>query len=262
MNSKSVRPPARAEHSASKVGTNEVAVFGGWIDRPVNDLWIFDYVDLEWREVVTSGIQPRPRYRHTSEAVLGRLVVLGGSDNGEDVCDGNRHLSIHELSLDTMSWSHPELRGGNPFPRSGHSTSVVGAHSIVMFGGKRSEDVFLNDIVIIDLETHSFTTVNVCEVPMPTPIGNSSLTTVGNTVYVFGGTDAKGACFNDIRFLDITQYLDSHDITVGEGASSDYSFKILIIGDAGGCCCFLCNMKRGLIDVCLSVRLPVSVSGG
>ncbi|CAE7620158.1 RAB8B, partial [Symbiodinium microadriaticum] len=67
---------------------------------------------------------------------------------------------------------------------------------------------------------------------MPTPIGNSSLTTVGNTVYVFGGTDAKGACFNDIRFLDVTQYLDTHDITVGEGASSDYSFKILIIGDA------------------------------
>jgi hypothetical protein len=93
--------------------------------------------------------------------------------------------------------------------------------------------VFLNDLIIIDVETYSFTTVNVCEVPMPTPIGNSSLTTVGNTCYVFGGTDSKGACFNDIRFLDISQYLDSHDITVGEGASSDYSFKILIIGDAG-----------------------------
>lgn len=50
--------------------------------------------------------------------------------------------------------------------------------------------------------------------------------------YVFGGTDINGACFNDIRFIDLTEYLDEKDITVGEGAASDYSFKILIIGDA------------------------------
>jgi hypothetical protein len=141
INSKNVRPQARAEHSASKIATNEVAIFGGWTERPVNDLWVFDYVNLEWREAVTSGIQPRPRYRHTSEVLLGRMIVLGGSDNGDDVCDGTRHLAIHELNLENMTWSHPELKGGNPFPRSGHSSGVIGAHSIVVFGGKRSDDV-------------------------------------------------------------------------------------------------------------------------
>ena len=50
--------------------------------------------------------------------------------------------------------------------------------------------------------------------------------------FVFGGTDAKGPCYNDMRSLDIGPYLDSTDITVSEGARSDYSFKILIIGDA------------------------------
>lgn len=67
---------------------------------------------------------------------------------------------------------------------------------------------------------------------MPTPITNASLCAIGNTCYVFGGTDINGACFNDIRFIDLTEYLDEKDITVGEGAASDYSFKILIIGDA------------------------------
>jgi hypothetical protein len=69
------------------------------------------------------------------------MIVMGGSDNNEDVADGQRHLAMHELNLDTMEWTHPELRGGNPFPRSGHGSSVIGAHSVVIFGGKRSEEV-------------------------------------------------------------------------------------------------------------------------
>jgi hypothetical protein len=76
------------------------------------------------------------------------------------------------------------------------------------------------------------TTVNVVENAVPSPITNASLSAIGNTCYVFGGTDINGACFNDIRFVDLTEYLDERDITVGEGAASDYSFKILIIGDA------------------------------
>ena len=90
----------------------------------------------------------------------------------------------------------------------------------------------MNDLVIVDIETYSFTTVNVVETAVPTPIGNCSLTAVGNSCFVFGGTDTKGMCYNDIRSLDVGAYLDSRDITVSEGASSDYSFKILIIGDA------------------------------
>lgn len=49
---------------------------------------------------------------------------------------------------------------------------------------------------------------------------------------MFGGTNNKGECYNDLRLLDISYYLDKDDITVGEGAASDYSFKILIIGDS------------------------------
>jgi hypothetical protein len=97
----------------------------------------------------------------------------------------------------------------------------------------------MNDLVIVDIETYSFTTVNVVETAVPTPIGNCSLTAVGNSCFVFGGTDAKGMCYNDIRSLDVSAYLDSRDITVSEGASSDYSFKILIIGDA--CKCDTCE---------------------
>lgn len=144
MKTNKKNPKARAEHSACKIpNTNQILIFGGWVDGvgPSNELWVFDYMDLEWNEYVTSGILPRGRYRHTSEISNGKYYILGGTDNATDICDGKNYLSIHELNLETLQWSHPELRGGNPFPRSGHGSSVIGAHSIVIFGGKRSEEV-------------------------------------------------------------------------------------------------------------------------
>lgn len=226
------KPSPRCEHSACKTGANEVTIFGGWSHRPMNDLWTFNFVDMEWKLLSTSGIQPRPRYRHTSEIIGNKLFVLGGSENGDDIADSSRNLGIHELNFSTMQWTHPTLKGANPFPRSGHGSSVIGAKSIAIFGGKRSNEIFMNDLILIDTETFTTTVVNAVDAHLPTPISNSSLTTIGNKCIVFGGTDAKGACYNDIRLLDIGYYLSSNDITVGQGASSDYNFKLIIIGDA------------------------------
>ena len=76
------------------------------------------------------------------------------------------------------------------------------------------------------------TKVNAVESQLPVPVSNSSLSVVGNKCFVFGGTDVKGNCYNDIRSLDVSNYLTKNDISVSEGAASDYTFKILIIGDA------------------------------
>lgn len=62
---------------------------------------------------------------------------------------------------------------------------------------------FLNDIVLIDLEHYVATTVNTVESQLPTPVAHPSITAVGNKCFVFGGTDIKGACYNDIRALDV-----------------------------------------------------------
>ena len=226
------RPAPRSEHSACKIGTNDVAIFGGWAAGPMNDLWIFNYIDMEWTEATISGIRPKPRYRHTCELIENKLYILGGSDNIDDVPDGCKYLGIHCFHLDTMEWTHPELKGVNPFPRSGHTSAVLGAHSIAIFGGKRTDDIFLNDMIIIDTKTWQTTVVNAVQNKLPMPIAYHSMRASGNKCLVFGGQDVKGNCYNDIRLLDISEYLDANDITVGAGASSDYSFKIIIIGDA------------------------------
>ena len=238
---RSSQPAPRTDHSASKTNTNEISIFGGWTaNGVVNDLWTFNYVDMEWKKSVTSGIQPRARYRHTCEVIGRKMFILGGSDNAEDIPEGCRHLSLHELNIETMQWSHPFLSGINPFPRSGHGSAVIGAQTIAIFGGRKSSDQFLNDLCLIDTTTFTVTTVNAVESCLPTPVANASLCAVGNRCFLFGGSDNEGECYNDIRSIDVGEYLDSNDITVGEGSSSDYSFKILIIGDSGVCCVHRC----------------------
>jgi small GTP-binding protein len=227
------RPDRRTEHSASKIGTNQVAIFGGWTVKPESDLWVLDYVNMEWNRLLPSGIPPKPRYRHTSVVHDGSLYIMGGSDTGADEIRGTgSHLGIHKLSLSEMQWTHPDISGSNPFPRSGHCSSLVGSGSVAIFGGKRSNIEFLNDLHIIDLGTFVGLRVNVFGAQLPTPISNATMSVINNKVFVFGGTDAKGLTYSDLRAIDLADYMDPEDITVGEGATSDYSFKMLIIGDA------------------------------
>ena len=40
----------------------------------------------------TSGIQPRPRYRHTVEVVGRKLIVLGGAETGDDDAGRSKNL--------------------------------------------------------------------------------------------------------------------------------------------------------------------------
>lgn len=188
---------------------------------------------MEWKPLVTSGILPRGRYRHTMEVIGNKMFVLGGVDNNQDLAEAcQSNISFHALDLATMQWSHPTIKGVNPFPRSGHSSAVIGAKSIAIFGGKYNTTTFYNDLLLLDTETCTCVSVRAVESHLPIPVANATLNAIGNKVFVFGGTDAKDYAFHDLRSLDIGYYLSADDITVGQGASSDYAFKILIIGDA------------------------------
>lgn len=254
----SPKPLPRNEHSMCKIGANEVLMFGGWTSKPMNDVWIFNFTDLTWAQQACSGIQPRPRYRHTAEVLGTSMFILGGSDTVTDESDGCSYLSIHELNIETMQWSHPILSGVNPFPRSGHGSAVVGASIIAIFGGKRNDEIYLNDLILIDTSSYICTQIDVVSSTIPSPITNSTLTAVGNKCYVFGGIDMDGSCYEGLREIDIGYHLNSSDISVAEGLASDYSFKILVIGNACNYCielfcCMCCSLASMHIFVIIFV---------
>jgi hypothetical protein len=70
------------------------------------------------------------------------MYILGGADWGDDVVNGRGYLGLHVYSMESNQWSTPTLTGDNPFPRSGHCSAVVGAKTIVVFGGKKNSQVW------------------------------------------------------------------------------------------------------------------------
>ena len=51
---------------------------------------------------------------------------------------------------------------------------------------------------------------------------------MGNKIFVFGGIDYKGSCYNDLRMIDIGYYMNRDDITVGEGKLYSKLYGILL----------------------------------
>ena len=242
------RPDARTDHTCVKTAAYEIMIFGGWSSEgPMNDCWSFNTQDMEWNHIVPSGIQPKPRFRHTCEIIGSLMIVLGGANDGEESHKngslGGTGVSV--LDLNSMQWSHPEIQGQSPFPRSGHCSTCIG-NSIILFGGRNGANWhnFKNDTYVLDISPlqkgakHiSGTWVNAVQSQLPTAVTGATLSAVGNRCFLFGGVDSHGKCYNDIRKLDVSPYLDTDDSLVDfqflNGTSADYTFKILIIGDSG-----------------------------
>ena len=259
-------PLSRTEFSMVKVSTNKVMVFGGYTraNQVANDLWTFDCQDMEWTEEIVSGIKPKARYRHTAECVGSKMFILGGVNNGEDDVSLCRHIGLSVLDLSTLQWSHPELKGSKGlFPRSGHCSCVVGSKHIAIFGGKAlGKEEYSNDLYLIDIETFEVMLVECVENKKPTAVSDAIMfLTGGSKISVFGGIDAKGICYDDIRIIDLGTHIGKVSSTVLEAATTDYSFKVLIIGDSSvGKSCILKRCCENLFTEYSAATIGVDYS--
>jgi hypothetical protein len=259
-------PLPRAEHTTTKTNTNEVTIFGGWLgaaagragsdveNEYTNDIWTFNIVDREWKRVLTQGESPMGRCGHTAEFIQNKLYILGGRASAGPTGTNNdsSRLGLAVLDYSDMRWDYPAftskqigVSGGSSnasiFPRFGHSSATIGAKSLLVFGGIRLSSstnsnngiTYLNDLLLCDIETMTYLEVDFITTTLPTPISYTAMNVIGNKVFVFGGSDSKGTVYNDLRSVDVGVYMSEDDITVNEGAISDYSFKIIIIGDTG-----------------------------
>ncbi|PFX33471.1 Host cell factor 1 [Stylophora pistillata] len=138
-------PCPRLGHSFTAVG-HKAYLFAGLandsddpknnIPRYLNDLYVIDIrtsSNLQWEMPATFGMTPSPRESHTCVATSDsdnkrpRLIVYGGMS-------GCRLGDLHQLDIDTMTWSKPAINNAIPLPRSLHSATTIGNRMFV-FGG-------------------------------------------------------------------------------------------------------------------------------
>jgi Galactose oxidase, central domain len=140
-------PTGRSGHSSVFFPeTNEMVLFGGvrgskWL----NAVSILDISSWVWTTPKVEGMPPKPRSFHSATAVGNKMVIFGG--NNKTSCFNTVHVleSIGRASGDESpgkgkvcewKWSHPSVKGKAPFPRTGHSATLLeDGKTICIYGG-------------------------------------------------------------------------------------------------------------------------------
>lgn len=146
-------PTGRSGHTATWMpNTNEVVLFGGCIKgkKWLHSVSVLDTVRWIWSTPSIQGVAPKSRSYHSATAVQKiqsstvsinndshsssyKLVIFGG--NNQSSCFNTLHvLEHHEDGV--WRWSNPKPTGQAPFPRTGHSATLLeDGKTICIYGG-------------------------------------------------------------------------------------------------------------------------------
>ncbi|KAF2592903.1 hypothetical protein F2Q70_00045403 [Brassica cretica] len=117
-----------------------------------------------------------------------------------------------------------------PGKRWGHTCNAVkGGRFVYIFGGFGREDCLTNQVHVFDAETNIWTKPVIRGVP-PSPRDSHSCTTVGDNLFVFGGTDGKNH-LKDLHVLDTCKLFHLKDLLVLTVPAMRFEFE---------CNCFVC----------------------
>ncbi|KAF3793548.1 Kelch domain-containing protein 3 [Nymphaea thermarum] len=134
----------------------------------------------------------------------------------------------------------PGRRGGilGPGKRWGHTcNSIKGGRFLYVFGGYGKDNCQTNEVHVFDTIKQTWSKPMVKGVP-PLPRDSHSCTTVGNKLFVFGGTDGHNP-LNDLHVLDTTTNTWTQPIISGDGPEAREGHSATLVGRRlfifGGC---------------------------
>ena len=179
-------PTGRSGHTATLIpSTNELVLFGGvkgskWL----NAVSVLDTVRWIWTTPKIQGSAPKPRSYHTATGVRGqhdghyKIVMFGG--NNKTSCFNNVPvLEMVTTPTETVwKWSHPSIMGQPPFPRTGHSATLMDdGKTICIYGGwdpneetnESGEENIFKSSFLLDTETWTWS-----KGPKAFPAGNGT----------------------------------------------------------------------------------------
>jgi amphiphysin len=107
----------------------------------------------KWEKLMTTGIKPSPRDKHSAVLWGKKVVIFGGfgpatgagefSEDSEDEEDQSIKFTwfndVYVFDTDSNSWEAPNISLiGGPVPRAAHSATIY-KDSMIIFGGKDSK---------------------------------------------------------------------------------------------------------------------------
>ncbi|EXX52886.1 uncharacterized protein OCT59_007179 [Rhizophagus irregularis] len=148
--------------------TGRIYYFGGRNDtyKPLNDMWILDTNNnqLSWQQITSAPLQIC-----CFSAILlqdGYILYIGGFSNSTDT--RNRFLrNITRYNINSNEWDLKSTKGDSVVHRPGFSAILVPADGrIILYGGVK-DDVFTNDLAVLDTTKYEWSLPEVKDKPKP-----------------------------------------------------------------------------------------------
>uniref|UniRef100_A0A8C3FGJ7 Uncharacterized protein n=1 Tax=Chrysemys picta bellii TaxID=8478 RepID=A0A8C3FGJ7_CHRPI len=197
-------PTPRHGHALTMAG-NIAFVFGGcsiyntFDDQRTyfNDFYMLTITltDLTWERIPHDGHIPCAREGHTLCVVRGKIYLFGGcsTQDAKECLPG-----VYRFDLSSLTWQKVKTNGIAPQTLR-HSSAVIGENIYVYGGvhyGKAVDDLYM------------FSTVSLSWTPVKTtgsaPGARSghAFATVGQVIYMFGGSSGENIYCTDVHALD------------------------------------------------------------
>ncbi|XP_057952486.1 uncharacterized protein LOC131146738 isoform X2 [Malania oleifera] len=138
-----------------------------------------------------------------------------------------------------MGGEAPEMAGASgPGKRWGHTCNAIkGGKLLYVFGGYGKDNCQTNQVHIFDTVKQTWSEPVIKGTP-PTPRDSHSCTTVGDNLFVFGGTDGMNP-LKDLHILDTTSHTWISPTVSGEGPEAREGHSAALVGKRlfvfGGC---------------------------
>ncbi|XP_069771910.1 rab9 effector protein with kelch motifs isoform X2 [Narcine bancroftii] len=190
-------------HSATyDPDTKRIYIFGGKKDEECfNRVYILDTLTWKWSFVIGKGKVPSLAY-HSAVVFQQELFIFGGLLFHPPQRELIYSNALYIFNPQHEIWYQPIVVGERPFPRCGHSATLL-RDKLILFGGNRSR-VFLNDLHILDLGFMEYVNIQVPGSPAPrcrhaaVPVGE-------NKVLISGGYNLTGA-LQDVFIFNADTY--------------------------------------------------------
>lgn len=125
-----------------------------------------------------------------------KLLLLGGN---------SKHFSekiiVYYIDVETSLYGVIETPGYVPVARTGHSATLAGSR-LIIFGGEDRNRKLLNDVLVLDLDSMTWTVVNSTQTPPAPRFDHAAAVHAERYLLIFGGC-SHSVFFNDLHILDL-----------------------------------------------------------
>ena len=201
---------------------------GGNLTGCLNDLWRYQVAEDRWEKSDVPTGMMSPRCGHSAVTIGKKVFFFGGTSESF----AGVHNSLHEFDVSKGTFREiTETQGGPPSERLVHAACADSRGRMWIFGGLTTDRKALDDVWCYHPDENHWERVDDAQGDLPGPRYGTRMATVGDSLYLFGGSEERGTTLNDLyQFQPEQRRWTRLEEGSGERPSPRYAPAFIAIG--------------------------------